>query len=56
MTYVIKTGSDTATLIATVNTALDAGWHLVGGVAYDADNNVYAQAMAKEEAEYVAES
>lgn len=45
ITYILLEEHDSTRLILKVNAMLVAGWRLQGGIAYNADNQLYLQAM-----------
>jgi hypothetical protein len=45
VTYILIEDRSSTELIKTVNALLVAGWQLAGGIAFNADQKLYLQAM-----------
>lgn len=45
VTYILLEETDSTRLIKKINAMLVAGWRLQGGIAYNADQQLYLQAM-----------
>lgn len=45
MTYILIEEHDSTRLIKKVNAMLVAGWHLAGGIGYNAKDGLYLQAL-----------
>ena len=45
ITYILLEEHDSTLLINKINAMLVAGWRLQGGIAYNADQQLYLQAM-----------
>ena len=53
ITYILIEEHDSTVLIKKINAMLVAGWQLQGGIAYNADNRLYLQAMIMNEKDFI---